>query len=242
MIKAFILYYFSLKPTHGYEIQKFIQLNNMDKWTKIQAGSIYYAINKLEKEKLIELVKEEFVGAKSRKIYSITELGRKELNQLLELELDQEIYQIGSDKFTIYPVLNSLSQETIKEHVEKHILQLKAKENEIKQWQTIKLNEESLKVDKVYFEMVISNLQYQILWHEALLEELEACKAFSEEVSRTIEKVDFSTVKDMKAFLEQQKKPSIEELKEKVLKDSENREQVLEDLIQLIRGENDAIK
>ncbi|MGL4344967.1 MAG: PadR family transcriptional regulator [Cellulosilyticaceae bacterium] len=238
MIKAFILYYFSLKPTHGYEIQKFIQLNNMDKWTKIQVGSIYYAINKLEKEGLIALVREEFVGAKSRKIYTITELGRKELNQLLELELDQEIYQIGSDKFTIYPVLNSLSEDTIKEHVEKHILQLQEKLDEIKKWQGIKLGEESLKVDQIYFEMVISNLQYQILWHEALLEELDACKAYSETVSRTIERVDFSTIKDMKAFIEEQKKPSIEALKEKVLEDSENREELLEELIQLIRGEN----
>ncbi len=49
MIKVLILYYLSIKPTHGYEIQKFIQVNHMDEWTKIQSGSIYYAINKLEK-------------------------------------------------------------------------------------------------------------------------------------------------------------------------------------------------
>jgi DNA-binding PadR family transcriptional regulator len=53
MIKLLLLYYLSVKPTHGYEIQRFIQENELDKWTKIQSGSIYYALAKLEKEGLI---------------------------------------------------------------------------------------------------------------------------------------------------------------------------------------------
>ncbi|MGL5677091.1 MAG: PadR family transcriptional regulator [Cellulosilyticaceae bacterium] len=237
MIKAFILYYLSLKPTHGYEIQKFIQLNHMDEWTKIQPGSIYYAINKLEKEGLIVLVREEYIGAKSRKIFTITEKGRVELDELLKEELDQEIYQIGSDKFTIYPVLNSLSKEIIKAHTEAHLTQLQTKQKEIKKWQKIKMNEASLKVDQIYFEMVISNLDYQIQWHEALLEELDACKAYSEQISTIIQTVDFSTIKDMKAFYEQQQQPSINELKEQVLHATEDKEQLLEALIERIKGE-----
>ena len=72
MIRALILYYLSIKPTHGYEIQKFIQLLGTDQWMKIQSGSIYYALTKLEKEKCIDVLREERTGSRVRKIYKIT--------------------------------------------------------------------------------------------------------------------------------------------------------------------------
>ncbi|MDV9924842.1 PadR family transcriptional regulator, partial [Clostridioides difficile] len=50
MIRTLILYYLNIKPTHGYEIQKFLQVSGADRWTKIQSGSIYYALAKLEKD------------------------------------------------------------------------------------------------------------------------------------------------------------------------------------------------
>ncbi len=34
MIRTLILYYLNIKPTHGYEIQKFLQVSGADRWTK----------------------------------------------------------------------------------------------------------------------------------------------------------------------------------------------------------------
>ncbi|MCY6372633.1 PadR family transcriptional regulator [Clostridium ganghwense] len=197
MIKAFILYYLSIKPTHGYEIQKFIQGNHMDSWTKIQSGSIYYALGKLEKQGLIELLKKEEVKAKGRKVYKITDKGKQELEECLKEELDKKIYDIGSDKFIIHPILNGIEKKEIIAHVEKHIKLLKEKKKETEKWQNIKVNKDTLKVEVVCFEMMISSLDYQIKWHEALLEEMDFCMDLSKQISDFIKAVDFSKVENI---------------------------------------------
>lgn len=77
MIRSLILYYLNVKPTHGYEIQKFLQIAGVDHWTKIQSGSIYYALAKLERKDCVEILREEKNGGRIRKIYAITQKGRQ---------------------------------------------------------------------------------------------------------------------------------------------------------------------
>ena len=192
MIKVLILYYLSLKSTHGYEIQKFIQVNHMDSWTKIQSGSIYYALAKLEKEGLIVLATEENVGAKLRKVYSITEKGRKELTILVHEALNSPICEVGSDKFILYPLLTISNKNEIKQVLKSHILELEKKKAALQKWYKIKVNNRTLEVEKISFEMMLSNLDYQIKWHLALISQLGSCIAFSEEVANVIRTYDFS--------------------------------------------------
>ncbi len=200
MIKVLILYYLSIKPTHGYEIQKFIQVNHMDEWTKIQSGSIYYAINKLEKQKLIKLISESGNGSKARKTYAITDEGKKELKLLVQEELDKDIFSSGSDKFIIYPILNILNQDELRSKVTEHIGKLIDKMDCLKEWQDIKVNEQSLKVEKLSFEMMISSIEYQIKWHEALVEEMDKCILASNEISKLIKTLDFSNMDTNELF------------------------------------------
>lgn len=192
MIKVLILYYLSLKSTHGYEIQKFIQVNHMDSWTKIQSGSIYYALAKLEKEGLIVLAAEENIGAKVRKVYSITDKGRKELATLVREELNREIYEVGSDKFILYPLLTISNKKEIEQVVETHILELEKKKIALQKWYNIKVNSPTLEVERISFEMMLSNVDYQIKWHRALIAQLEPCIDLSEEVAKVIKAYDFS--------------------------------------------------
>lgn len=196
MIRTLILYYLSIKATHGYEIQRFIQLNHMDEWTKIQSGSIYYALGKLEKEGSIVVSEEVGMGKKARKIYDITSSGKKALQVYVKGELDEKIASVGSDKFLIYPLLNVLNKEDIKESINKHIVTLKDKQHYLEKWASIKITENTLKVEKISFEMMIQNIRYQILWHEALLEELDDCINQSGIMERLIKAFDFSTIED----------------------------------------------
>lgn len=234
MIKALILYYLSLKSTHGYEIQKFIQLNHMDSWTKIQSGSIYYALGKLEKEGLITLQKEEKIDAKARKIYAITEEGRQELEVCVKEELARGIYDIGSDKFIIYPILRGLEKNKIIDEVKAHIEKLIKQREEQRKWQYLKLNRESLKVEKLCFEMMISSLDYQIKWHEALLEEIDQCVAVSEQMENLIKHVDFSAINDISEIHQEIQVDQIAKLKQEILTNPEEAEGKLEQLIQLL--------
>ncbi len=214
MIKVLILYYLSLKPTHGYEIQKFIQVNHMDSWTKIQSGSIYYALAKLEKEGLIELTDEVNVGAKLRKIYAITNLGREQLKRLAEKELNSPIYEVGSDKFILYPLLSVSPKNEIVPVITAYISELEKKKREIERWQSIKVNSRTLEVEKVSFEMMISNLDYQIKWHQALLSQIDQCIEYGKETAKLIQTYDFSDSE----VVDKDSVDDFEELKERTLK------------------------
>lgn len=237
MIKALILYYLNLKPTHGYEIQKFIQLNHMDSWTKIQSGSIYYALGKLEKEGFITLQSEEKMGGKVRKIYGITEKGQDALKVCIKEELERDIYDIGSDKFIIYPILQGLDKQVIIHQVEKHIEKLRVQKQMQEKWQALKVGKDTLQIEAICFEMMISSIEYQIKWHEALLAELDQCMCLSEQMADLIKKVDFSTINDMNEVTQEAQVDEITKLKEDILKHPEKAEAKLEELIKLLKNE-----
>lgn len=234
MIKALILYFLSIKPTHGYEIQKYIQINHMDSWTKIQSGSIYYALSKLEKEELITLHKEEKTGGKVRKIYKITDEGREALVTYLEEELNKEIYDTGSDKFISYPLLGMLNKDTLIEEINKHIEMLRLKKSDIEKWQNVKVNDNTLQVESTCFEMMISSLSYQIKWHKVLLEEIDQCINLGKQMSNVIKKVDFSSVNDSNEYANVSGRHDIEALKKEILDNPDTAAEKLEQLIKIL--------
>lgn len=197
MIKSLILYFLSIKPTHGYEIQKYVQLNQMNDWTKIQSGSIYYALSKLEKDGLIQLQAEENISGKVRKIYCITEKGKEELKDILIEQISKPIYNIKSDKFVAYPFIKGIKKELLLKAIKKHIVELEQKKKEIKRWENIKINHSSLDIEKISFEMMISSIDYQIKWHRALILEIDKYIQQSEKIGEFIRNVDFSEVNDI---------------------------------------------
>ncbi|AQR96633.1 PadR family transcriptional regulator [Clostridium saccharoperbutylacetonicum] len=221
----------SIKPTHGYEIQKFIQVNKMDSWTKIQSGSIYYALSKLEKEGLIILAEEIGSGTKARKIYSITEKGKKELKELVKQELSHHINEIGSDKFIIYPLLNILDKNSISDEIIEHIEKLNNQKIYLEKWKKVKVNQKTLEIEKIAFQMMISNLEYQIKWHNALIENIDDCVEASNEITNLIAKFDFSNAKE----IEVDRAENIENLKYEILNNPDTAPEKLEELIKALR-------
>jgi DNA-binding PadR family transcriptional regulator len=221
----------SIKPTHGYEIQKFIQVNKMDSWTKIQSGSIYYALSKLEKEGLIILAEEIGRGTKARKIYAITEKGKNELKELVKQELSYHINEIGSDKFIIYPLLNTLDKNSISDEIREHIEKLNNQKIYLEKWQKVKVNQKTLEIEKIAFQMMISNLEYQIKWHNALIENIDDCVEASNEITDLIAKFDFSNAKE----IEVDRAENIENLKYEILNNPDTAPEKLEELIKALR-------
>lgn len=65
---------------YGYEIEKIIEERNMRNWTDIAFSSIYYVLKKLERAGLITS-KSESAGGRSRKVYDVTEEGRREISE-----------------------------------------------------------------------------------------------------------------------------------------------------------------
>jgi DNA-binding PadR family transcriptional regulator len=64
-------------PKYGYEIERIIEARGMRNWTEIGFSSIYYLLNKLEKETLIKSKLKQPKGrGPARKVYTITSEGR----------------------------------------------------------------------------------------------------------------------------------------------------------------------
>lgn len=242
MISAFILYYLNMKPTHGYEIQKFIQISGTDQWAKIQSGSIYYALNKLEKDQYIKVLREERTGSRVRKIYEITESGKEELHKQMMEELDQPISTIGSMKFLTGPMLSSLPKEEIIKIVTNHINKLTEQKKFWSEWCQVKVNETSKGLDRLTFEMTISNIDYQIRWHEELLRNLDDYIKQSHETEQIIRKLDFDEMgEEREVSIDEEKLQYALKLKDEILKDPQNAISNLDQIIEQLQKQKKPI-
>jgi len=85
------------RPMHGYEIQQLIGISRMDEWANLLSGSIYYALNKMEKDGLIRTAAEERTGARLRKIYEITDAGEQLFHSLVREALTITPHSVKSD-------------------------------------------------------------------------------------------------------------------------------------------------
>ncbi len=222
MIRALILFYLNIKPTHGYEIQKFFQISGTEQWAKIQSGSIYYALSKLEKEKFIKVVREERTGSRIRKVYGITESGKEELKKELKVQMAAPISNIGSMKFLTYPMLCELSQEEIAAITNKHIVELKEELAYWNKWRKVKISEFSTKLDALSFDYAIHSLEDQIEWHEELVDQLDTYVNQGMDVKNYIKAFDFSEINPSITISEEDVESMVEKIKEELLKNPKN--------------------
>lgn len=191
MVQLLILYYLSLKSTHGYEIQKFIQLSEMDQWNNIQSGSIYYAMSKLEKNGYIELINKLGTGEKSKRIFAITEKGRSHLKEMAMSEMQKSLGSICSEKFLVYPMVANLTKEELSFTISTHIEDLKCKEHDIEKWTKEKENKAS-SVERATLQLMKNTVCSQIAWHDVLLKNIDETIESVANISQLIKSLDFS--------------------------------------------------
>jgi DNA-binding PadR family transcriptional regulator len=80
-LEAAILGLLYEKPQYGYQLEKTIEGWGMRNWTQIGFSSIYYVLKKLEKKELVEFKLEKVEGKPSRKVFTITPLGRETMQE-----------------------------------------------------------------------------------------------------------------------------------------------------------------
>ena len=97
MTRQVILALLRRHPMHGYEIQQYIREQKMDQWTDILSGSIYFALNQMEKEGLVRAEAEERTGNRLRKKYAITEKGETAFLELLHQALTSPPHNLKSE-------------------------------------------------------------------------------------------------------------------------------------------------
>lgn len=112
----------------AYDIQKLVEYRNISKWVKISTPSIYKKVIQLEKKGFIKsnIVKEGKMPEKA--IYSLTETGAKEFENLMNEIASQPIH-FFLDFNAVIVNLSSLQPEGQKaclENIERNVKTLKA--------------------------------------------------------------------------------------------------------------------
>lgn len=79
------------KPNHGYGIVQTVE-KLTDRAIRLAPGTMYGSLSKMEKDGLIQFIREE----DKRKIYQITELGLEVLQ--LELKRIERLYRIAQEE------------------------------------------------------------------------------------------------------------------------------------------------
>jgi len=82
-LEAAILGLLYEEPQYGYQLEKTIEGWGMRNWTQIGFSSIYYVLKKLEKKELVESNLEKVEGKPSRKVFTITDLGKQTMKEKL---------------------------------------------------------------------------------------------------------------------------------------------------------------
>jgi len=235
MVKAIILYYLSVKATHGYEIQKYIQTAGFEIWAKVKSGSIYYALSKMEKNGEVELVKEEANGSRVRRIYKITDKGRNELEKVINEELSKYLVPIGTEKFIIPMLMNKIDKEKGITIIDKHIKELNETLEYWNYWKDIKINNNSTEVEKISFHMNIVNIENSIRWHEALKKDYDIYVKEADKQYEMIKNVDFSELDEVKEETNSNSK-KINELKDIILNKPKEAKEAFEELLSLLHN------
>lgn len=157
-----------------------------------------------------------------------------ELKAALKEELSKEIISLGSDKLFIHNMINKIDKEEVITIAEKHIKELKEKQSYWRYWKDIKINEKSLVVDKIAFDMNISSLDYQVKWHEALIENIDEYIDFSNRQEDIIRNVDFGEMEENKGTDLSNGERRILKLREEIIDNSGDVKGKIDELIKLL--------
>ncbi len=103
----------------GYEIRKLVTGNGFAYFVEASFGSIYPALAKLEEEQLVTSRIENQEGRPAKKVYSITEAGRREMLDSLFEKLDPDVFRSEFLLFARFaPHLpRSLVEDRLKERI-----------------------------------------------------------------------------------------------------------------------------
>lgn len=87
------------KPMYGYQLYQEVERREMEHWAQVNLASIYNTLNRLQKDKLIQGKGEKPGKMPERKVYHITSGGRKRLEDLVQMALNEQ--KMPQDSFIV---------------------------------------------------------------------------------------------------------------------------------------------
>jgi DNA-binding PadR family transcriptional regulator len=162
------------QPLYGYEIKQLIE-EHMNDWTSIAFGSIYFALDKLSEEGLIEKVATEQPGNRpSRSVYQITENGRQEFFLLLRgtwSEIERSYFSLDIGLF----FMSALPMEEIKGYLKKRIDKLAEMLKYLEGHENEQMQDEHVPpVARAIFSHSLAHLKAELSWTQDVIRKVES--------------------------------------------------------------------
>lgn len=173
-VRLVILGLLRKRPLHGYEIKHIIE-EHMGDWTSIAFGSIYFALDKLAEERLVEKVGVEQAGKRpSRSVYEITKAGREEFLRLLR-ESWQTVERQYFDMDICLFFMNDLPREEIKAYLHRRRAILQETLGHVRSHRAEELSDpQGPRLAAAIFDHTLVHTQAELKWTEALLAKVES--------------------------------------------------------------------
>jgi DNA-binding PadR family transcriptional regulator len=160
-------------PKHGHAMRQYIHNGCLDQWADVQPGSLYYALEQLAKEGLIQAERTERIGARPpRTVYAITAAGQEEFQRLLVSLLDT--IRPLHDSFNLALMFSSaIDDDLLASLVESRIARMRDEVQVLQRGCDFSLSHGyiSLRGAEI-FRHIQSRLQADVAWHEEFLGKL----------------------------------------------------------------------
>jgi DNA-binding PadR family transcriptional regulator len=161
------------KPRYGYELNKAIKEKGIHYWTEIGFSSIYFVLTRLEEKELVESRIESQDSVPSRKVYSVTKKGKKELKGSI-MQILSHPKRRFSDVDLGMSNLMYLNREEALSCFKSYLGQLTGEESELKDfWQTLG-GEDLPFYMTALFTRPLMHRQVEIEWVKEFIDKLEA--------------------------------------------------------------------
>jgi DNA-binding PadR family transcriptional regulator len=159
------------KPLYGYTIEKIIEERGMRHWTDIGFSSIYYVLKRLEGRNLVVSSSKQQEKRPSRKVYTITPEGEKQMKAKVSSLLSQNQRIVSPFDLGVAHIQILSTSETIACLNER----LKALDKTIEHIKTHRIQHEQIK--KPYFLLALSDralthLCAEKIWVEKFIAEV----------------------------------------------------------------------
>jgi DNA-binding PadR family transcriptional regulator len=159
-------------PLYGYTIEKIIEKRGMRHWTDIGFSSIYYVLKRLESRNFIESSCQPQDDKPSRKVYTITDTGRRILKEKIRSLLSQST-RIASPFDLGLAHLHLLSDEEAVACLKNRVITLQIAIDRVKSHQEYhRLNKKPCNIFALS-DHALAQLYTEKGWVETFIEEVE---------------------------------------------------------------------
>jgi DNA-binding PadR family transcriptional regulator len=160
-------------PQHGYQLKKLFE-EQLSDFTQIKLPTVYYHLEKMEKDGLLSASREKSQNGQDKTIYSITEKGTGEFPLLLERFLEFH-YRPTFETDAVFYFSDRIDRSAILESLERHGKKVRAALDAIaghKRESQLFLPEEAKKMALVIFDHHERHYWAELDWTRETLDSL----------------------------------------------------------------------